>query len=133
MHKKGMTGQVYIIVAVAVMLFACQMPKVFGGEISIAHLSNTPGALSEPTVNDLFHGIESEEQDSDFHRYNSVGSNYLVYPAAQKKNSINSIIYSMLKTKSLSVSIPLQHKKRNPELLSSDEKKVIKHLSVKTN
>jgi len=60
-------------------------------------------------------------------KYTSISSTYLVYPEKHKNKDITSL---KLKNKSLSLSIPIQYRKTEPDIFQNEEKKIIKHLSV---
>ena len=60
-----------------------------------------------------------------------INSDQFVYQ--NENNKRNQFLNNFFKNRSLSVSIPLQHKRRSTDIIANNEKKVIKHLNIQSN
>lgn len=130
MHKKTVSTTKMIIVAIFAMLFALPANNTFSAELSVAPASDNLNEFPETKTADLWKLFGSRNTDiSQTKLSEQETSVYLVYPEKRKKNTLADTFF---KNRSLSISIPLQHKK-HVGYLPNEEKKIIKHLSIQTN
>ena len=108
-----------------VLLITCIM-LMFGGKVQAKTVSAAAavpaGEISKQTNSKLWQIYGNSHPDTKpQEKYIPINSTYLVYPAPHKNTDITSL---KLKNKSLSVSIPIQHKKSASDI--NEDKRVIK-------
>lgn len=118
MYIKSNSKFYIVIAAIITITFLMQPQTSISAEVSVAPISSFESVLSEQ--------FETNTQWNE-----EVNQNYINYPMEHKPK--NQILASFFKNKSLSISIPLQHKRKSSDMIANNEKRVIKHLNVKNN
>ncbi len=114
MYKKSYTKLGLAVAAIFAAFLAITPQKAISAEVSIVTINSFEKDYCEQTKN-----------------LDKINSDQFVYP--NENNKRNQILNNFFKNKSLSVSIPLQHKRRSTDIIANNEKKVIKHLNIQSN
>lgn len=115
-----------LLIRIADVLLITGIILLFGVKVQAKAVSAAAavpaGEISKQTNSKLWQIYGNKTPDTKLQeKYIPINSTYLVYPAPHKNTDITSL---KLKNKSLSVSIPIQHKKSAADI--TEDKRVIK-------